>query len=115
MALVLLLVQWEHLYPLMSTVSPTSASLRVSIHAGFDGHFGPHGRMRAPVFFVLVFEFSSDEHIPKDGIGAAFGTVGASVPSDEHCEAEKCAPPFLRVSTVTFARTGTCELPSEAE
>ena len=53
--------------------------------------------------------------IPKDGLGAAFGTVGAPVPSDEHCESEKCAPPAMRVSTVTLARTGLCELPGEAQ
>ena len=51
----------------------------------------------------------------KDGLGAALGTVGAPVPTDEHCESEKCAPRAICVSTVNVARTGSCELLGEAQ
>ena len=44
------------------------------------------------------------------GLGAALGTVGVAVPSDEHYETKKRTPRAMCVSTVTVAPTGSCEL-----
>ena len=51
----------------------------------------------------------------KDGLGAALGTVGVAVPSDEHYETKKRTPRAMCVSTVTVAPTGSCELLGEAQ
>ena len=51
----------------------------------------------------------------KDGLGAAFGSGGAAVPSDEHYETKKRTPRAMCVSTVNVAPTGSCELLGEAQ
>ena len=54
---------------------------------------------RPKIFFRVAYMAAGLLTIRKDGLGAALGTVGAPVPSDEHCEA-------MRRSEVTAVTRG---------
>ena len=70
---------------------------------------------RPKIFFRVAYMAAGLLTIRKDGLGAALGTVGVAVPSDEHYETKKRTPRAMCVSTVNVAPTGSCELLGEAQ